>query len=89
MLKTILELKDTKRIKREDQKSISGGARPGSPRLCCDPALECCTTTHLALNNANCGGQYQSGCTYHRASGCCIWLTNKNEYLELKPDIHF
>ena len=72
MLKTLLNLKGTQRIKREDQKTISGGAPPGTPTQCCDPALECCTTTHLALNNASCGGQYKSGCTYHRATGCCI-----------------
>ena len=72
MLKTLLNLKDTQRIKREDQRSISGGRPPIGPTSCCNPALECCTTSHLAQNQPSCGGQYRPGCTYHRASGCCI-----------------
>ncbi|RZS93107.1 hypothetical protein [Aquimarina brevivitae] len=70
MLKNILNLKGTQRIKKGDQQTIIGGRPPGI-FLCCNPLLECCTTTHLALNNPRCGGQYQSGCSYHKATDCC------------------
>ncbi|MHA7057927.1 hypothetical protein ACWGOQ_0011945 [Aquimarina sp. M1] len=71
MLKNILKLEGSQRLGRNEQRAINGGGRPG-PRLCCDPALRCCTTSHLAQNNASCGGTYISGCQYHPASGCCI-----------------
>lgn len=72
MIKNILNLKGTQRINKDEQRGISGGRPPIGPTSCCNPALECCTTTHLALNNSFCGGQYQSGCSYHRATECCV-----------------
>ena len=61
-----------KALNKADQKEINGGLGPLKPFICCDPALQCCTTSHLAQNNASCGGTYISGCRYHPASGCCI-----------------
>ncbi|WP_299106576.1 hypothetical protein [uncultured Tenacibaculum sp.] len=71
MKKSILNL--GKVLSRTEQKKIDGGGfGPLKPRRCCDPALQCCTTSHLALNNPSCGGTYMSGCQYHPANGCCI-----------------
>ncbi|TSE03125.1 MULTISPECIES: hypothetical protein [Aquimarina] len=71
MLKTILNLEGTKKLKKDQQKAINGGLRP-ILRRCCDPALQCCTTTHVALNNPSCGATYTPGCSYHASNGCCI-----------------
>ncbi|MDY8137900.1 hypothetical protein [Aquimarina sp. 2201CG5-10] len=71
MLKNILNLEGAQRLNKEEQKTISGGGRPGLLR-CCDPAARCCTTTHVALNNASCGATYIPGCNYHPSNGCCI-----------------
>ncbi|WP_417799861.1 hypothetical protein [Tenacibaculum sp.] len=68
MKKSILTL--GKSLNTAAQKQINGGGL--KPRRCCDPALQCCTTSHAALNNPSCGGTYISGCQYHPATNCCI-----------------
>ncbi|WP_133537227.1 hypothetical protein [Tenacibaculum caenipelagi] len=69
MKKSILNL--GKALNIVEQKQINGGVKP-KPSLCCDPALQCCTTSYLAQNNTSCGGTYISGCQYHPATNCCI-----------------
>lgn len=69
MKKQILNL--GKALNKSEQKSIEGGWKI-RPFKCCDPAMQCCTTSHLAQNNPSCGGTYISGCQYHPASNCCI-----------------
>ncbi|MBG6128718.1 hypothetical protein IWQ47_000591 [Aquimarina sp. EL_43] len=71
MLKTILDLEGTKSLKKSEQKGINGGRIPVL-RKCCNPALRCCTTSHVALNNPSCGATYIPGCSYHPSNGCCI-----------------
>ncbi|WP_299156996.1 hypothetical protein [uncultured Tenacibaculum sp.] len=69
MKKQILNI--GKVLNKAEQKKIEGGLKL-KPTRCCDPAMQCCTTSHLAQNNPSCGGTYISGCQYHPASGCCI-----------------
>ncbi|WGH76847.1 hypothetical protein P8625_06815 [Tenacibaculum tangerinum] len=69
MKKQILNLGNA--LNKAEQTQINGGLKL-KPTLCCDPALRCCTTSHLAQNNASCGGTYISGCQYHPATECCI-----------------
>ncbi|TPN85445.1 hypothetical protein [Aquimarina algicola] len=71
MLKKILNLEGVQRLKKLEQNKISGGLRP-ILRRCCDPALQCCTTSSLAQNNPSCGGTFIPGCSFHPASNCCI-----------------
>jgi len=80
MLKKILKLEGTQLLKKEEQKNIQGGLRPGSGRGCCDPSVSCCTTTDL-VNNPECGATYIPGCYFHPANSsspiypyytCCI-----------------
>lgn len=59
-------------LNKKEQQEISGGIPTIKPSRCCNPALSCCTTSHLALNNPFCGGTYISGCQYHPATDCCI-----------------
>ncbi len=68
MKKSILNL--GKHLDTRSQKAINGGRL--KPTKCCDPALQCCTTSYAALNNPSCGGNYISGCQYHPAVNCCI-----------------
>ncbi|MBQ0736016.1 hypothetical protein [Aquimarina celericrescens] len=69
MLKTILNLEGAQSLKKSEQKAINGGQLV--PILCCNPIMECCTTTSVALNNPSCGASYKPGCRFHKANGCC------------------
>ena len=69
MKESILNIGKT--LNKIEQKFINGGLKL-KPTQCCDPALRCCTTSHLALNNPGCGGTYISGCQYHPSTDCCI-----------------